>query len=253
MNAPATLVTFGDSVRYAGTLRRIETAAREFPGFARVYAWNESDLAEDFRQDHANFIATHPRGYGYWIWKPQVILQAMERVPLGEYIVYADAGSAFKHTPAAMLRFQNYLQMAETHTSDMLTFALGHPLVEAAWTKMDTVAKVFPHPSGDDELKRLLLSPQIMATIIIFKNTDKTQAFVKEWRDMCTCKSDGYMYVTDEPSKFQNLPIFNEHRHDQSIFSLLCKKHGCQSIPDETWHRDWDAQEWPLHAARIRF
>ena len=249
----ATLVTFGDSVRYAGTLRRIETAAREFPGFARVYAWNESDLAEDFRQDHANFIATHPRGYGYWIWKPQVILQAMERVPLGEYIVYADAGSAFKTTPAAMHRFQDYLQMAETHTSDMLTFALGHPLVEGAWTKMDTVAKVFPHPSGDDELKRLLLSPQIMATIIIFKNTDKTQAFVKEWRDLCACKSDGYMYVTDEPSKFQNLPIFNEHRHDQSIFSLLCKKHGCQSIPDETWHRDWDAQEWPLHAARIRF
>jgi hypothetical protein len=60
------------------------------------------------------------------------------------------------------------------------------------------------------------------------------------------------MYVDDSPSILPNLLVFEEHRHDQAIFSLLAKKYDITTIPDETWNVQWAKYNWPIHAARIR-
>jgi len=43
--------------------------------------------------------------------------------------------------------------------------------------------------------------------------------------------------VTDQPNELgENLPGFKDHRHDQSVFSLLCKKWDVYAGTDPSQH-----------------
>ena len=53
----------------------------------------------------------------------------------------------------------------------------------------------------------------------------KTRNFVKEWYNIAC----NYHLLNNSPSKNKNLNCFKEHRHDQSIFSLLSKKYNLYS------------------------
>ena len=62
--------------------------------------------------------------------------------------------------------------------------------------------------------------------------------------------------IDDTPSEVAELPEFIEHRHDQSIFSLLVKQSNQHAIiPDETeWFGDWIGMgdKYPIWATRHR-
>lgn len=238
-------VTFGDSVKYGGTLKRIAEEAKNTKAFESINVFTEKTLDRDFLITHAPFIAKHSRGFGYWIWKPQVIQQVMQAIPMQDFIVYADAGCSFKWTSEAKSRFYEYIELVRGHQCNMLTFRLPKELRECSWTKMDTMAYV---TQADEDIMN---SPQIMATAIIMQKTPFTQEFIKEWIAVCT--ADKYHYVTDAPSVLPNHPMFREHRHDQSCFSLLAKKYKLLTIDDETYHIDWHKKNWPIHASRLRY
>ena len=51
---------------------------------------------------------------------------------------------------------------------------------------------------------------------------DKTRKLVNEWYNICC----NYHMIDDTPSIELNLPGNIEHRHDQSVFSLLTKKYN---------------------------
>ena len=63
-----------------------------------------------------------------------------------------------------------------------------------------------------------------MATIQIYKKNDYTVKFIQEWLYYCQDKR----IVTDDKNTqgMPNYPDFRENRHDQSVLSLLIKKHG---------------------------
>ena len=83
-------------------------------------------------------------------------------------------------------------------------------------------------PGVIDAIKK---SNQIIATFFAFKVCSESRAFIKEWLTYC---SDLELI---SPAGSLNIPSFMGnnfvvHREDQSLFSLLCKKHGY------TPHRD---------------
>jgi hypothetical protein len=45
---------------------------------------------------------------------------------------------------------------------------------------------------------------------------------MKEWLELCC----NYHNITDSPSILQNSPEYCEHRHDQSLLSIVLYKHG---------------------------
>ena len=53
---------------------------------------------------------------------------------------------------------------------------------------------------------------------------------IKKWYEI----SCNYHLLTDSHSINQNDNSFEENPHDQSIFSLLCKKYGIDILPDRT-------------------
>lgn len=236
-------LTFGDSVKYSGALQRCEKQAKEFGIFSDVYAADEIDLKENFSvfwEKHKDFMLSNKRGFGYWIWKSYLISELLENIPKESVVFYMDSGCQLNLN--GMHRFKEYYEYAME--SGGLAFRLKHPELE--WTKSDTYYRVFKKLGND------LDQTQCVGGINFFKNVTETVEFVKEWQKIC-CE-DNYHYIDDSPSDMENHPIFKEHRHDQSIFSLLVKKHNYfHVVEDETyWEPDWHGRglKYPIWATR---
>jgi hypothetical protein len=78
-------------------------------------------------------------------------------------------------------------------------------------------------------------SGQIMATIFLLKKNDETFKMVSDWYQISRLR----WTIDDSPSNIKNYPDFKEHRHDQSIWSLLRKNNKTFCIKDETWSDSW--------------
>jgi hypothetical protein len=100
----------------------------------------------------------------------------------------------------------------------VLAFKLDNPTyhAERKWTKGD----VFAHFDAD----AADASTQYFATYFVVKKTHRAVAMMCEWYE--TCVSNNYRIVDDSPSVAPNSPDFKESRHDQSIWSVLCKRVG---------------------------
>lgn len=68
---------------------------------------------------------------------------------------------------------------------------------------------------------KYLKTPQLQSGQLIMLVCDKTRNLVNTWYDIAC----NYHMIDDTPSIGKNLDCFIEHRHDQSILSLLAKKY----------------------------
>jgi hypothetical protein len=235
-------VSFGNANRYPKSLARIKKEAQDLGIFENIYVWTEEDLDSQFFEQHRQFM-THTRGYGYYLWKPQVILQALCKTQPGDFLLYADAGCTFN--PKYIDRINTYMEMAKQSPKGVFGFnTIEH--MEYKWNKMDTMCAVLGKPPSED----ILYSPQCVGGINVWYHSPAAIEFLKEWIYHCT--RDSYHYVDDSPSIQPNVHGFCQHRHDQAIFSLLVKKYNICTLPDETYHINWESTTWPIHAARIR-
>lgn len=249
----ASLVVFADS-RLTSALNRIEREAKKSQFFSNIFIYNENDLDPFFRSKYANLLDPGIRGYGYWVWKSQVITQALEKLPFGEILVYLDAGCHIsKH---GKTRFREYISILSQSPKDFLCFELScscgefHP--ESKWTKAD----VFSY-FGVLENERITKSPQICATVILVKNTNAAKSFLTKWQSAFDSIPPIY---DDSQSKISNFTDFVENRHDQSIFSVMSKINDSIILSHEEnypcnlnkWGQpDWDSMtQFPFQARR---
>ena len=82
--------------------------------------------------------------------------------------------------------------------------------------------------------------------IQLYVNNAENRAFVNEWFQLMT--RDNYHFVTDAPSRIPNAPVFRDHRHDQSVFSLLAKQRGIA-----THDHPGDKEDAPIAVTRQRY
>ena len=69
---------------------------------------------------------------------------------------------------------------------------------------------------------------QRMASYQVIRKTQFTLKFYEEYLNLSTIEHN----ITDNSSVANNYDIFKEHRHDQSIFSLLTKKYNIPCMRD---------------------
>ena len=89
---------------------------------------------------------------------------------------------------------------------------------EHTWTKRDCFVLM------DCDQPRYRDTPQVRTGFSAWRRTPFAMAFVEEWLRLVQDER----LVTDLPSQcgLPDHPAFRQHRYDQSIFSLLCKKRG---------------------------
>jgi len=223
-------VTFADS-RMTRPLARIRRQALQM-GFSpeRILTMTERDLDADFRERMKDQLVKGSRGYGYWCWRPQVVLQALRRISDGDILLYADAGCHLN--PKGLPRLRDYLKMANEF--EMVAFQgrsllgtekydpLHHYNSVGMWTKGD-VLDYF----GVRENSEVINSGQYSGGVFLVKKTGRTKAFYERYRTIAVEHPELF---DDSPFKSPNLPEFREHRHDQAVFTLLCKEQGVRTL-----------------------
>ena len=231
-----------------GYLRRVRELAEQAGKsgvFEDVFAFTHADLYndEDFRNHHLAFCMQNRRGFGYYIWKPWVILKTMEKLEWGSLLLYCDAGCELNmSTNASRRRFAQYFEMAFASKMGMLNFQMEHR--ELVWTKR----AVFEQLNCSEQVQN---SGQLVGGIICMRKTPECMRILNHWWQICS----RHELLTNIRSRFREHPEFKEHRHDQSILSCLCKTYGTHIIPDETYFDpDWekDGADFPIWAKRNR-
>jgi hypothetical protein len=208
-------ITFGAGEScYYDAGNRLLQQANNLGIFDKTYFFKDDDLKNDpqFWPLHSNFIENNKRGYGYWLWKPYLIKKTMESMEDGDILLYLDCGCELDIRRKNIL--EEYFELVKRE------YIVGtHICIEKDFNKMDLIKKL-------DMLNDAFLnSPQHQAGAILFLVCDKTRELVNKWYEI----GSDYHNIDDSPSIDQNLNCFIEHRHDQSIFSLLTKKYNLYS------------------------
>lgn len=196
-------LTFG-SPGWEGALERIRCEAQASHLFDCIYTMTPRFLPPPNFAD-----APKQRGYGWWGWKPYLALAAMGLMKDGDILVYSDAGNTIgANWPA----WELYFTLA--HAKDALFFMTDYP--ESRHTKMDTV-RALCEPGA--EALSTLSTPQLWAGGWVVKKCDRVVSILERWRRVF----DNLHLVDDSPSLEPNAKDFVEHRHDQSVLSILVK------------------------------
>lgn len=238
-------ITFADGQHFK--CGRLASEATASGWFSTVRGFGPQDFDVDFLKNHGAFINSHPRGYGYWLWKPYFVHRRLEELKDDDILVYCDSGCNINYTPAAAERFRSYLEKVKNHETGILSFQMGHN-IERVWSKQDTAIAL------DCVSAEIMNSGQYIATIIIVRKCATAQRFAAEWFSVAA--SAQYHHIDDSPSVAPNAADFREHRHDQTIASLLRKKYGSVVLDDREVYAEWikhvQHDMLPFFAFRLR-
>jgi hypothetical protein len=208
-------ITFGaGGQNYYDAGNRLISQANNLQLFDKLIFYTDEHLKNDkeFWNQHYRFIENNTRGYGYWLWKSYIIKKTMETMKNDDVLLYLDCGCEIDINKKEVIR--DYLEYVKKE------YVIStHTHIEREWTKMDLIKKL---DMLDD---KYLNTQQHEAGVIFFFVCDETKNLINKWYDLA-CEYDN---INDRPSLYKNLDCFQEHRHDQSIFSLLTKKYNLHS------------------------
>jgi hypothetical protein len=261
------LVTFADS-RMTRSLLRLSKQARTFQIFDSIHLLNEADLPLNFREAFKKKLILGSRGFGYWSWKPIVILHILNQMDDGDSLLYVDVGCHLNIM--GKKRLIEYFEILEKTENGMLAFQADRPCPENSSLVYDG-RRLFDQPNYE-WIKGDLLdyfnvrnnqgvthSQAIGSGIIFFRKCNDAINVLEEW---CSITLNHFELIDDTPSMSENLPGFIEHRHDQALWTLLCLKYGVKTLSAyEYWYPhindcgifrpDWSSLDnYPIHAKR---
>lgn len=182
--------------------------------FDIVNLLNENDLDDNIKSIIDNIIKQYgERGYGYWVWKPYIILQELNKLNEGDILVHLDIHCIDDNLKDKFNEIINLLN--------------DQPIILGIGGQNDyiyTSTKLRNHIENYLHYKftpNQLLEYQYEGGLVFIKNCDKSKHFFKQWFDIMI---DDFKYVTDSFNDDKdNHFTFISNRHDQSVASLLYK------------------------------
>jgi len=262
--AKRVFVTFTDD-RMKAARRRICRQAKEMEVYTDIIGASEQDLDPAFRQRFKEFLTPEHRGFGYYAWKPQIVLQILEALQDGDQLHWIDAGCHLK--PAGRKRLQELFSMTTEASSGIHGFECLPPsgsLVyrgrqfpdqgESKWTKGDLFDRLAVRDRSE-----ITGTQQWGATTFFLRKCPTSMDFVRHWIRVF---SEDFSMIDNSPSRSPNLEGFIEHRWDQSIFSILAKLLPISTSTvfefwfpraDNCWQPDWEmVGDAPIQIRRDR-
>jgi len=177
-----------------------------------IILFNKEEIDNDFKTKYNNILSLN-RGGGYWLWKPYIINETLKKIKDGDIVFYLDSKYYFTEEFTGL--FEAYLS-----NNDLLVWKNkpSNPVYcMKNWCKMDVVLK---YGMYDKVFKKNI--EDCWGGALVIRKTDNTLKYIDEWLNMCCI----YENITDSPSIEPNDAQFNEHRHDQSLLSIILHKYN---------------------------
>jgi hypothetical protein len=196
--------------------------------FDEIISYHPKDIDNDFRKKNRD-ILTQKRGGGFWLWKPYFIKKTLETLKNGDFLFYCDSGSYFINS------ISEIILLSIDKKQDVIPFELIH--FEKEWTKRDAFVLM------DCDTEKYFETKQRLASFVLIRKSETSMNFVNQWLDY----AQDERILTDRENQcgFENYLEFKQHRHDQSIFSLLTKKFEFKAYRDPSEYGNSLEESYP--------
>jgi hypothetical protein len=204
----------------------------KFNNFDRYFLLDENSINKDYYFNHRD-ILTSNRGAGYWLWKPYLINKVLSTLEYNDILMYCDSSIS------QVASLDSVLSLLKER--DIITFIVNDGNGdEREVCKRDALILL---DCDREYIWQKPLSGQLGASYIFLRKTKKTVEVVKEWLEYC----EDERIISDKENVLgkPNYPMFVDHRHDQAVLSLLCKKHNITPIYDITQYgNEFRTESW---------
>ena len=186
-------------------------------GAEKVIEYGPDDIDETFRRRNQEILDA-PRGGGYYLWKPYFYRKAYDELREGDYLVYIDSGAVYVN------KIQYLIDCMEREKMPLMIFSLEQERIEKGNTKRDAFVL-----TGCDEAK-YTDTPQSIGGYFVCKKAPEVEAYLDEVLQY----AQDIRIISDKPNVMgvPNYKEFTDHRHDQSVISLISKKYGFKRFRD---------------------
>ncbi|MCV3337084.1 hypothetical protein L8T90_03705 [Campylobacter sp. RKI_CA19_01121] len=220
------LCSFADT-RLGTSIYRFKLQAEAMNVFDDIIIHTEASLPLDFKNYFKDKFYTKDkkitRGFGYWCWKPKVILMTLEQMQENDILLYLDIGFTFNPKKRKQL-----LEDLDFINKNEIVGLQSDFWIEKEWQKMDTLVFYGLHNN-----EKFLNSFTYEAGFIGIKKTTQNIKIIQEWMDVYY---QHWNFIDDSPSRLQNFKCFKENRHDQSIWNILREKYNIVSVGGREYH-----------------
>lgn len=222
----------------------------------KVFGWEDLSFEKQL-QIKSIFNKKKKRLFGYASWKPEIILSYLNKIPDNSILQYSDIGCVLNSN--GMERLKEYIKI--TDEKNILVFKYSDPNFDTKYKykfqiyyeNQYTKADAWKYLNINDN-SEMLKTEQIWSGTIFLKNNNYVKEILNNWKKVCDITN----LIDDSESIKKNHLNFIEHRHDQSIFSLICKKEKifCLSASECEWaefenQRVWShLNDYPILAKR---
>ena len=182
-------------------------------GFDEARARGPEHLESVFVEENKD-ILSQPRGAGYWLWKPQIILQELRTMKEGDVLVYSDAG---RYSYYNFKSFPHRLANKAQEKGFLLGPTLGQHGPMSKWVKRDAFVLLEMDRPEIHEL------PTIQAGWSFWTPCPEAFEFLEKW--LSACEDSRILTDMQNTQGLPNLPDFKDHRHDMAVLSLLAYKY----------------------------
>lgn len=180
--------------------------------------------------DNISKVLGAGRGYYWWTWKPYIIYKTLCEMEDGDILFYCDAGMKINNN---INTIQKFIELFELVSNDdkcktgIATFITTGNKNERLEYMYNTLS-VFEHFNVQND-ENITHTQQIQAGVNIIYKTNKSMEIIRKWYETAVNYTE--LFVCDKRvyPKFNTklLPGFRDHRHDQSIWSVLVKMNDC--------------------------
>ena len=220
---------------YANRQEHLHWSAARFGNIQEQHAWNHDALKQTAFYEKHKTVLDSERGVGFWLWKPYLMLKILKEIPENDFLFYHDVGRAIRRNPNVGYQFDRPIDplVDWAKQNNGMFPGIYIPIYGASrkWTKRDCfVLTGSDHPTYWDQ-------PQVQAGINVWQNTSQVRDFIAEWLQYC----EDPRILTDQENQCgkPNLSEFQDHRHDQSVLTILLRKHGIVAYgePQDSWFK----------------
>ena len=209
-------------------IHQLVNSVKEFGKDFEIIIFNKEDIDETFVNENKEILEMR-RGGGYWLWKPYIVNETLKKINDGDYLFYMDSTYFFMENFTSL--YQNFFEKKDELVFLENDFLIWHNKPNESTNQMKRLCKMDIIQKYNMENKILLENVnEYWAGAFLLKKTSRTVFLIKEWLKMCCVKHD----LTDEPSEIPNHPEFFDHRHDQSLLSILLHKND---IPAQVFEK----------------
>lgn len=157
------------------------------------------------------YCSRNSRGFGFWRWKPFIILDSLNKYYVDYRVVYMDS------TVLPMPSFFKSL-------SDLFFVPINLFSDPRSWCK--------PLPVEGSKMIDFLINGNVPdASVLSFVPSEYSLSLIKAWKALC----DDHDYLSDSIDYSPSVKYaYVDHRHDQSLLGYICNQSGIRLSASES-------------------